>query len=281
MPFTRGEFTIPELPEVETVRRELEPWLVGRTILQAERVEAPPSPKYASLERAAGQCIGAVNRRGKFLLLPLSLGDELVIHLGMTGVVSPDPPEAHLRVKLTLDHGPDPTLYFCDVRRFGRFLVVPAGDYRSLPTLHGMGPEPLCDTFTAAGFAQALKRSGTPIKSHLLSQKPVAGVGNIYADEALWRAGVSPLTPANRVSVCKVGSLRDAVREVLAASIEAQGTTLNDYRTVSGGVGSYLKELNVYGHADEPCPRCGRAICKVRLSSRSTYFCPRCQPART
>jgi formamidopyrimidine-DNA glycosylase len=259
------------------VRRELAPWLTGRTVLRAERVEAPAGPKYVDLERAAGQRIDGVGRRGKFLILPLSQGDELIVHLGMTGILSAKPPERHLRVRATLDDGPDPVLYFRDARRFGRFLVVPAGDYRTLPTLHAMGPEPLSDAFTPGRFAAELARSRTPVKSYLLSQKPVAGVGNIYADEALWRARIHPLTPAAEVPIARIGPLRDAVREVLAASIEAQGTTLNDYRTVNGEVGAYLEELAVYGRPEAPCPRCGTPISKIALGGRGTHFCGSCQ----
>ena len=192
--FTKGRFAIPELPEVETVRRELEPWLTGRKILAAELVDAVPGPKYVDLERAVGATITAVNRRGKFLLLPLG-EDELVIHLGMTGIITPQDPEKHVRVRLELSPGANLALYFQDVRRFGRFLVVPAGDYRTLPTLHAMGPEPLSDDFNAEAFAKALKKSSTPIKTYLLSQKPVAGVGNIYADEALWGEQNPPADP--------------------------------------------------------------------------------------
>jgi formamidopyrimidine-DNA glycosylase len=246
--------------------------------VRAERVDAPAGPKYADLERAAGQRFEAVERRGKFLILPLSGGDELIVHLGMTGVVSAEPPERHLRARLTFDAGPDPVLYFRDPRRFGRFLVVPAGDYRSLPTLHAMGPEPLGDAFTEGAFAAALARSRTAVKSYLLSQKPVAGVGNIYADEALWRAQVHPLTPAAAVAAAHIGPLRRAIREVLAASIEAQGTTLNDYRTVNGEVGAYLDQLAVYGQPEAPCPRCGTPISKVVLGGRGTHFCGTCQP---
>ena len=168
---------MPELPEVETVRRELAPWLTGRTILRAERLDAPPGPKYAGLERAAGQRIDAVNRRGKFLLLPLERGDEMVVHLGMTGIVSPRDPGKHVRVRLELDEGENPTLYFQDARRFGRFLVVPTGDYTSLPTLHAMGPEPLSDAFNPKQLAEALGKSSVAVKTYLLSQKPVSGVG--------------------------------------------------------------------------------------------------------
>jgi len=275
---------VPELPEVETVRRELAPWLTGRCIVGVERL-APAGPKYRDLPRALGQTVLAVRRRGKFLVMPLSQGDELILHLGMTGVVSPGPPPAehagHVRVRLRLSGGRPDTLYFRDARRFGRLLVVPAGDYRGLPTLATMGPEPLSDAFTVAGFLRALRRSSTAVKTYLLSQRPVAGVGNIYADEALWRARVHPRTPARRVSEAKARALRDAIREVLRASLEAHGTTLNDYRTVNGEVGAYLEHLIAYGHAEEPCPRCGTPLRRTVVGQRGTVYCPRCQRRRS
>lgn len=267
---------MPELPEVETVRRELVPWLTGRAIVAARRVDAH-GPKYANLERAAGQRIESVDRRGKFLLLPLSAGDELVVHLGMTGIISHRQPPGHLRVLLELSGRGKRTLYFQDVRRFGRFLVVPRGDHHTLPTLHRMGPEPLGADFTVAAFAAALGRSRAPIKALLMSQRPVAGVGNIYADESLWRARIHPLTPACEVSRRKIAALRQAIVEVLEASIEAQGTTLNDYRTVNGEVGAYLVQLAAYGHTGEPCHRCSKAIARIVVGGRSSHFCPRCQ----
>lgn len=268
---------MPELPEVETVRRELEPWVLGRKILRAERVEASEGPKYANLGRAAGQHIDAVKRRGKFIVMPLSGGDELLVHLGMTGIVSADRPKKHLRVRLKLSGASPSQLYFQDVRRFGRFLVVPAGDYRTLPTLDRMGPEPLGPGFTVPGFVRALAASQVPIKTYILSQRPVAGVGNIYVDESLWRAKVHPLTPARRVPRAKVAALRCAIIDVLTASIAAQGTTLNDYRTVNGEVGAYLDELDAYGHDGEPCKRCGVTLKKTVVGQRGTHFCPRCQ----
>ena len=268
---------MPELPEVETVRRELEPWLNGRTIKHAERVDAKAGPKYENLERASGQKILGVNRRGKFLILPLSEEDELIIHLGMTGLISPTPFDKHIRVKLELSGHKDKQLYFQDVRRFGRFLLVPAGEYKTLPTLYKMGPEPLDDTFNDKQFKAALKRSITPIKSYLLSQRPVAGIGNIYADEALWRSKIHPATPANKVPKRQIPLLVVSIKEVLEASIEAQGTTLNDYRTVNGEVGVYVSQLDAYGHAEEPCPRCGTALSKINLGGRGTHFCKTCQ----
>lgn len=229
------------------------------------------------LGRAVGQTILKVQRRGKFLVLPLSLGDDLIIHLGMTGTISPGPSEKHVRVKLTLDAGPQPEMYFQDMRRFGRFLVVPSGLYEGLPTLHKMGPEPLEPGFTAAGFYRALQASATPIKPYLLSQRPVSGVGNIYADEALWRAKVHPLMPAKAVSKAKASKLAEAIREVLLASIAAKGTTFQDYRTVNGEVGGYLGHLSVYGKPDTPCPRCGKPITKTVVGGRGTHFCGHCQ----
>ena len=271
---------MPELPEVETVRRELEPWLSGRSILRARRAAAPPGPKYAHLERAAGQRILAVQRRGKFMLLPLSGDDELIVHLGMTGVITARKPPNHLRVVLELSGRSKRTLYFKDPRRFGRFLVVPRGDYRALPTLAALGPEPLSNAFTASGLHAALRRRTAAIKGLLLGQRLVAGVGNIYADEALWRARIHPQTSACRVSRRKSQQLHQAIVEVLSEAIIAQGTTLNDYRTVNGSLGSYVDELNVYGHDGKPCRRCGTVISKSVVAQRGTHHCPRCQRAR-
>lgn len=256
------------------MRRELEPWLTGREILAARLVDAVQGPKYTGLERLARRVIRSVERRGKFLLLPLG-DDELVIHLGMTGVITQRQPDKHVRVRLELSGAPD--LYFQDVRRFGRFLVVPAKDYATLPTLNTMGPEPLTGAFNERDFAGALGRSTVAIKTYLLSQKPVAGVGNIYADEALWGSKIHPLTPANRVPKRQIPLLVTCIKDVLEASIAAQGTTLNDYRTVNGEVGTYLERLNAYGRSGDPCPRCGTEIERIVIGGRSTHLCPRCQ----
>lgn len=271
---------MPELPEVETVRRQLEPWLTGRTIARVELL-APPGPKYAGLERAAGQVIQQVGRRGKFLLMPLSGGDELVAHLGMTGVLTPGglaPPAKHLRVAVDLEGAQPSRLEFADPRRFGRFLLVRRGDYAGLPTLAALGPEPLDQTFTAEGFHAALGRSRMAVKTYLLSQRPVAGVGNIYADEALWRVGVHPLTPAADVTLKQAEALLAAIRDVLTASIAAQGTTLADYRTVYGQSGDYAERLDVYGRAGQQCPRCGGLLERLIVGQRGTTYCPDCQP---
>jgi formamidopyrimidine-DNA glycosylase len=267
---------MPELPEVETVRRALAPWLVGRRVLRARRAQAPPGPKYAGLERAAGQRIVAARRRGKFLLLPLSGGDELVIHLGMSGALASRRPADHLRVVLELSGPPPRQLYFRDPRRFGRCLVVAAGDYRSLPALERMGPEPLGRDFTLARWCAALC-TPTPIKALLLAQRAVAGVGNIYADEALWLARIHPARPSRSLSRDEARTLRRAIRRVLARAVAAQGTTLQDYRTPSGARGRFAPELAAYGREGEPCRRCARPIVKVVLAARGTCFCPGCQ----
>lgn len=264
-------------------------------MLQARLEEAGPGPKYRGLDRLAGQRIEEVTRRGKFLVLPLTRNgerhDDLIIHLGMTGVLSSAPPArpAHLRVSVELGgSGPAPVilgeeqpdhsrLYFTDVRRFGRFLLTPAGDWRDLPTLHAMGPEPLGDEFTPESLAAAFARSGAAVKTYLLSQRPVAGLGNIYVDEALWQAGIHPLTPASEVAAARLAPLHAAIREVLTASIAAQGTTLNDYRTVSGGEGGFQEMLNVYGRTGGECRRCGAELRRIVLGGRSTHFCPSCQ----
>ncbi len=268
---------VPELPEVETVRRELVPWLTGRRIVKARRREAPPGPKYVGLERADGQTIEQVTRRGKFLVMPLSGEDELIVHLGMTGHLSPTDPGSHVRVTARLEGAAPNALYFRDVRRFGRFLVVPAGDYRVLPTLAKMGPEPLGEAFTTERLAEELARSRAPVKAWLMSQRPVAGVGNIYVDEALWRAEIHPRTPARQVARARIGPLRDAIVDLLTAAIAAKGTTFSSFRNVAGEEGTYVRQLDVYGRGGEPCRRCGKPLTKAVIGQRSSVFCTRCQ----
>lgn len=265
---------MPELPEVETVRRELAPWLTGEEIRRARRVDAPAGPKYHGLGRARGQRILAVGRRGKFLLMPLSKGDELIVHLGMTGALSRVRPRDHVRVALTLS---DSRLYFRDPRRFGRFMVLRPDERTLLPTLAALGPEPLEPEFTPAVLAAGLARTRSAIKTVLLHQRAVAGVGNIYADEALYRARIHPETPACTLSRARVTRLCGAIVEVLQAGLTDGGTTLSDYRRVDGTAGEHAEALLVYGREGEPCIRCGRTLRRVVLGQRSTTFCARCQ----
>jgi formamidopyrimidine-DNA glycosylase len=268
---------MPELPEVETVRRELAPWIEGRHILSARRRDAPPGPKYADLERADGQRILGVRRRGKFLVGALSGGDELIVHLGMTGRITARDPESHVRVEVALSGRNKNRLYFQDPRRFGRFLVVPAGQYASLPTLAALGPEPLEGGFTADTLYAAIHGSRAPIKALLMGQRVVAGVGNIYCDEALWRARIHPLTPAHKVTRAQTEALHAAIVAVLEAAVAASGTTFSDYRTIAGERGLFAVELQAYGREGEPCLRCGAAMKRIIVGQRSSSFCPACQ----
>lgn len=266
---------MPELPEVETVRRGLEPVLVGRTIVEAE---AHPSAKFSSAPAAIGATVRAVGRRGKYLLLDLDDGRQLVVHLGMTGQFrvrdgsadrAPDP---YVRAWWRLDDGR--TLEFRDVRRFGRIAVVD-GDLSGLPTLAELGPEPFEPAFTAAHLRAAVNRSTMRVKTQLLGQRVVAGVGNIYADEALWRARVHPA--ARTITKPGAERLRVAIIEVLTEGIDNGGTTLRDYRTVEGGEGENQHHLDCYGRAGLPCPRCGTLLRRSVLDARGTTHCPTCQ----
>lgn len=267
---------MPELPEVETVRRQLAPVITGRTIVDAWTFG---TPKFAAAVDAIGATVERVGRRGKYLLCELDDDRLLAIHLGMTGVLrirTDDAPDPYVRAAWTLDDGCVVELQ--DVRRFGRIGVVPRDDTSSLPTLHAIGPEPLSDEFDPVAFHRALTASNRAIKTQLLSQRPVAGVGNIYADEALWRARIHPA--ARTVSRPKARALHAAIVAVLSEAIERRGTTLRDYRTFDGDYGENQDRLEVYGRAGEPCVRCGRALRSFVLDARTTTWCPGCQPAR-
>ncbi len=268
---------MPELPEVETIRAALEPRLVGRTVLAAG---AHPSPKFSSAPLAVDRTFVDVRRRGKYLLGGLGATDaagpgELVVHLGMTGQLRPDlaPDGLHVRAWWRLDDGD--TLVFSDVRRFGRIAVVDAGDHTSLPTLAALGPEPFGDGFTPDGLWRDLARSTTRVKTQLLAQRVVAGVGNIYADEALWRARIHPA--ARRVGRTRAARLHAAVRGALADGLANGGTTLRDYRTVEGGRGRNQHALACYGRAGHPCLRCGSTLRRSVIDARGTTSCPACQ----
>ncbi len=275
---------MPELPEVESVRRQLAPALLGRRIVDAWR-DPYPSARIGDVEAAVGGVVDRVERRGKYLLWglssPVDPPREVVVHLGMTGslrfVDRPgDPGPDHVRVRYVLDDGR--ALLFRDPRRFGRVSVVPAGAYApSIPTLARLGPEPLSEAFTAVGFAAALARSRAPVKALLLDQRVVAGVGNIYADEALWHARIHPAS--RRVGTVRAARLREAIVEVLRAAVEREGTTFRDYRMVNGASGRYATELAAYGQATRPCRRCGTPLRRTVVAQRGTTHCPGCQRA--
>jgi formamidopyrimidine-DNA glycosylase len=268
---------MPELPEVESVARQLRPRLVGRRITA---VWWDPQSRFTDIGDAAGRRINALQRRGKYMLALLQAdGDadrELVMHLGMTGAFRFREegwvPDAYVRATLTLD---DAVLDFRDVRRFGRLTVVPAGDYATIATLAYLGPEPLGPQFQPAQFHAALARSRMPVKAQLLSQRPVAGVGNIYADEALWRARIDPR--ARRVGRERATRLWEAIRAVLREAIEREGTTFRDYQMVNGESGRNATFLVAYGQYGRPCPRCGETLRRILVAGRGTTYCPRCQ----
>lgn len=274
---------MPELPEVETIRRQLAPRVEGREVVAAG---AHPSAKFSTAVDAVGGRISSLTRRGKYLIAELDHDVDLVVHLGMTGVLALTPgteptSSPYLRAWWALDAVSDTcpeVLTFTDVRRFGRTVVVPHGEHAALPTLAGLGPEPLGDDFTPEHLARGLRQGGAPLKAVLLGQRVVAGVGNIYCDEACWRAGIHP--GSRKVPAGKVGALHSAIRAVLAEGIEHGGTTLRDYRDGEGGSGSHQQHLDCYGRAGEPCNRCGTPLERSVVAARGTTACPRCQPRR-
>ena len=265
---------MPELPEVESVRRQLDPELSGRVVLDAWWDPIPAMPRqFVDLGRVIGRKVLGVRRRGKFLIAPLDEGLELIMHLGMTGSFRFDYDDPYVRARLDLDDSR--ALAFRDPRRFGRMAVVEAGNYEGIPTFAHLGPEPLSQEFDPDAFAALLARTTAPIKPFLMSQRPVAGVGNIYADEALWLAHIHPLS--RRVGPRRARALHAAIKEVLIAALEREGTTFRDYRMVDGASGRNATFLAAYGRAGMPCPRCHTPLKKIVLGGRGTTYCPVCQ----
>jgi formamidopyrimidine-DNA glycosylase len=274
---------VPELPEVETVRARLEPVLTGRRFERVEildpRVTRPVEPQEVAAE-LEGEVVEAVDRRGKYLIFRFETGRVLLIHLRMTGTVRHErngAPEhdPHLRAVVTLDDGSD--VIYRDVRRFGTWLLLEPGEETDY-IAQRLGEEPLSRRFTPASLAARLNRRRAPVKAALLDQRAAAGMGNIYADEALWRARIHPLRAAGDLDEDEVRRLHRGVREALKAGIARQGTTLRDYRTPDGAAGRMQTELRVYGREGEPCYRCGAEIGKTRAAGRGTWYCPNCQP---
>jgi formamidopyrimidine-DNA glycosylase len=274
---------MPELPEVETIRRGLTLKMSGRRILRAELrrpdLRRPFPPALAA--RLDGARIGALGRRGKYILIELDSDGVLLLHLGMSGRVTagvaglPDAPHDH--VVLRLDDGT--VIRFNDPRRFGVLDYIRRGEESKHPLLAGLGPEPFGPEFNQAYLAAALAGKMTPAKSALLDQRIVAGLGNIYACEALFRSGISPRRLAGSIGRARVARLVEAIRLVLTEAIEAGGSSLRDYVQADGELGYFQHRWAVYGHEGEPCPGCdcGGGVRRIVQSGRSTFFCAKRQ----
>jgi formamidopyrimidine-DNA glycosylase len=276
---------LPELPEVETVAADLRPHLVGRTVIACDirfpTIVRHPEPARFEAE-LTGRRIEAVSRRGKYLLHHLDCGTDpllLVVHLGMTGqwryVRAEEPEPDHLHAVMALDDGHQ--LRYRDTRRFGRLLLGTETELVAARKLPRLGPEPVGPAFTATDLYRRLHPRRAPLKALLLDQMVVAGVGNIYADEACFRARVRPDRPGSSLSRPAVARLRDALSGLLQEAIANRGSSVDTYRDAWGEMGDQQHLLQVYGRGGQPCLRCGRPLSVVRLAGRTTVYCRRCQ----
>jgi formamidopyrimidine-DNA glycosylase len=277
---------LPELPEVETVRRGLERWVVGRTI-EAVEVSHPrsirrhPAGEEDFVALLEGRTLESALRRGKFLWLPLDSGDALVAHLGMSGQLLVKPPEApeekHLRIRIGFEDGAG-ELRFVDQRTFGG-LAVAAGGAALPAALEHIARDPIDPDFDDAEFVTRLRARRTGLKRALLDQTLISGVGNIYADEALWRAQLHWARGTTGVTRAEGRRVLETVREVLEDAIAVGGTSFDAlYVDVDGESGYFENSLDAYGRAGEPCRRCGTPIARTKFMGRSSYWCPTCQP---
>jgi formamidopyrimidine-DNA glycosylase len=274
---------MPELPEVETVCRSLKPWLTGRRVCRVHlgeylRCIATPEPSTfaANIE---GRTINDIERRGKFILIRLDSGVTATLHLRMTGELSvttpetPFPPHVHLHFDLDDGH----QLRYRDVRKFGRWSLLTPEQFQLFD--QSIGPEPLDGSLTPETFANMLRSRKRILKPLLLDQRFMAGIGNIYADEALFRAGIHPRRNSSELTTEEASRLLDEIRSVLNSALENRGTTLRDYRDANGEPGENLARLQIYSrNAGEQCPRCGTPIVREVIGQRGTKICPHCQP---
>jgi formamidopyrimidine-DNA glycosylase len=271
---------MPELPEVETLRRQLQDSLPGRSIIDVWFDSGRPSLVRRSneeqfAESLCGNTVLEVRRRGKWLILDLSSGFALVAHLRMTGRWflrhAGDPDDQYLRAKILLDSRDE--LRWCDVRKFGTWDLV------ADPTeiIGDSGPEPLGADFTPGSILEAAVGRRAPIKAFLLDQRRIAGIGNIYADEALWDASIHPLRAAGSITNEEAPRLQEAIVRILTESIESGGSSMRDYLDSNGRAGRFQERWSVYKHTGLPCRRCGTLILKIKVAGRGTHFCPTCQ----
>ena len=272
---------MPELPEVETIRRQLAPHLEGRTIVEAEILDARwtrPAPVGWMQDELRGARVEKIDRSGKYLIWVLDGDRHLLIHLRMTGSLLFDPvvEPLHTRARFALDDGH--RVAYVDARRFGTAHLVHGTEAREAYLAARLGVEPFTEAFTTAYLRAQAKGRTAPVKAFLLDQRRIAGIGNIYADEALFRARVHPLRQAGRLSGAQWAALRDAIEDALAAGIEAKGASIDDFRHVDGARGSFQDRFLAYGREGEPCVNCGRPIRKLVVGGRGTYVCEHCQP---
>jgi formamidopyrimidine-DNA glycosylase len=296
---------MPELPEVETVARDLQRWVAGATIQGAtvhwDRTIRHPQPSERFVAEISGATIRRVGRRAKAVLIHLGDGRVMTVALRMTGaliVTAADAdPDPYARVVFSLADGRE--LRYRDVRKFGRIGLWPGGGLRSVgggrgarsrrvaegrrtyrigEVFSGHGPEPLARGFSAARLAERLRNRSAKLKALLLDQSFIAGVGNIYADEALWRARLHPLRRADTLDAADVRRLHRSIRQVLREGILNRGSSISDFVGADGEPGANAERLAVYRRTDQPCHRCGRPISRIVVGQRSTHFCPRCQP---
>ncbi len=269
---------MPELPEVETTRRGIAPHLEGQTIqgvvIRNRRLRWPIPTQIT--KTLPGQKVHSVERRAKYLLLKMDQG-TLILHLGMSGslriVSKKTAPQPHDHFDLVFGKG---VLRLRDPRRFGAVLWTrkPVTEH---PLLRNLGPEPLSEAFDGDHLHRLAQRRRGPVKTLIMDGKVVVGVGNIYANESLFRAGIHPNRASNRIALPRYRELADQIKAVLRAAIQQGGTTLRDFRQEDGRPGYFAQQLLVYGKEDEPCPNCGHAIRQQRIGQRSTFYCPRCQ----
>jgi formamidopyrimidine-DNA glycosylase len=282
---------MPELPEVETVRRGLEPVMVGQVISHAETRRPDlrwPLPQRMA-ERLTGQRVERLRRRSKYLLADLSSGETLLVHLGMSGrllisgaVIGQfhhDLPAPQKHDHVVIDMASGTRVTFNDARRFGAMDLMATAEAESHPLLAALGPEPLGNAFSEDYLAARLRGRNTPVKSALLDQQVVAGLGNIYVCEVLYRAGISPDRRAAALTANEASALVPIIREVLSEAIEAGGSSLRDYRQADGELGYFQHSFRVYGREGEACatPGCGGTIARMVQSGRSSFYCPVCQ----
>ena len=271
---------MPELPEVETIRRQLAPAVEGRRIEDMEVLDqrwSAPALGVEAADAVRGRRIDKLDRRGKYLVWELSGDVHLVMHLRMTGNLLYTDDARFARVCIRLDDGG--SVVFADQRRFGTGVVLLGGDARDDYFASRLGVEPLSADFTADHIRELARGRRAPAKAFLLNQERIAGVGNIYADEALFIARIHPLRPIGTLRGKQFDALRAAVVEVLEAGIDARGATIDDFRHTDGASGAFQDRFLVHLRAGEPCVRCGTTIKKIRAAGRGTYLCPRCQRA--